>query len=143
MKHLLVLALIVATPCFALEDTPENRATEADRFLAAAPPAEFLSETTSAIAKKMPEAQREQFVTLMAKNLDVPALTAAMKASLIKTFTADELKALADFYGSPIGKSSMKKFRLYMADVAPPMQTELKKAFEKTQAALPAAPSTP
>jgi len=47
---------------------------------------------------------------------------------MIKNFTADELKALADFYGSPVGKSAMAKFGNYMADVMPGMMAEVQKA---------------
>jgi len=54
-----------------------------------------------------------------------------MKESMVKNFTADELKALADFYGSPVGKSAMKKFGAYMADVMPSIQAEVEKAQAK------------
>ena len=46
-------------------------------------------------------------------------------------FTTDELKALADFYGSPVGKSAMKKFGAYMADIMPVVQAEIMKAAAK------------
>ena len=65
----------------------------------------------------------------------MPAVEKAMKKSLIKHFTADELKALADFYGSPVGKSAMKKFGAYMADVMPAIQTEMMKAQAKASPA--------
>ena len=42
-----------------------------------------------------------------------------------------ELKALADFYGSAVGKSAMKKFGTYMADVMPDIQAEMIKAQAK------------
>jgi hypothetical protein len=52
-----------------------------------------------------------------------------MKDSMIKHFTANELKALADFYGSPVGKSAMLKFGAYMADAMPAIQAEVFKAY--------------
>ena len=45
----------------------------------------------------------------MTKHLDIGRVTAAIKAAMVKTFTADELKALADFYGSEVGRSAMAK----------------------------------
>jgi Uncharacterized protein conserved in bacteria (DUF2059) len=46
----------------------------------------------------------------MTAQLDIAALTKVMTDSMVKHFTTEELKALADFYGSPIGKSAMQKF---------------------------------
>lgn len=56
-----------------------------------------------------------------------------MRSAMIKNFTADELKALADFYGSAVGKSAMAKMGAYMADAMGPMMTELKRAVTLTQ----------
>ncbi|MDY6953487.1 MAG: DUF2059 domain-containing protein [Thermodesulfobacteriota bacterium] len=36
---------------------------------------------------------------------------------LVKYFSAEELDAMAEFYGSPVGRGIMEKFPLYMADV--------------------------
>jgi hypothetical protein len=44
-----------------------------------------------------------------------------------------ELKALADFYGSPVGKSAMKKFGTYMADVMPDIEAEMIKTQAKAR----------
>ena len=52
---------------------------------------------------------------------------------MVKHFTTEELKALADFYGSPVGKSAMQKFGAYMADIMPVMQAEIMKAQAKTE----------
>jgi hypothetical protein len=54
-----------------------------------------------------------------------------MTDAMIKHFTTDELKALADFYGSPVGKSVMQKFGAYMAELMPTMQAEIVKAQAK------------
>ena len=40
----------------------------------------------------------------------------------IETFTADELKAFADFYASKHGKSSMKKMNLLVTNMMPKIQ---------------------
>jgi hypothetical protein len=58
---------------------------------------------------------------------------------MVKNFTTEELKALADFYGSPIGKAAMKKIGPYMADVMPIVQAEVMKAMAKTNLELPGA----
>jgi hypothetical protein len=43
---------------------------------------------------------------------------------IIKHFTAEEIKTMADFYGSPAGKSAMSKFGDYMADLMAIVQSE-------------------
>ena len=65
----------------------------------------------------------------MTKGLDMESLRKTMVEAMVQHFTADELTALADFYGSPIGKSAMKKFGPYMAEVMPKFQADLMKAF--------------
>jgi hypothetical protein len=135
-RNLWIIAFAAFTgTCFALEDTPANRSEEAERYIAATPPQELFADIAVNMAKAMPEGQRKQFIDLMTKNLDIAAVTDAMKESMVKTFTADELKALADFYNSPVGKSAMKKMGPYMADLMPVMQTEIQKAMTKAQAA--------
>jgi len=86
------------------------------------------------MAKNMPPNEHAEFKAILMKHLNIEAVTQAMKDSLVKNFTADELKALADFYGSPVGKSAMKKFGTYMADVMPSVQAEILKAQAKLSA---------
>ena len=89
------------------------------------------------MAANLPPDQREQFKRMMTSQLDIAALTKAMTDAMVKHFTTGELKALADFYGSPIGKSAMQKFGAYMADVMPAMQAEIMKAQAKLNQSLP------
>ena len=136
LAKLLIVAPIVfltATSALALDDTPANRGEQADNYLRAVPPQSFMREMAVKVAAAMPESQRSGFVTIMTKNLDLQAVTDLMRDSMIKNFTADELKALADFYGSPIGKSAMAKMGNYMADAMPKMMVELQKAIALTQ----------
>jgi len=86
---------------------------------------------TDKMAANIPADQRDKFKKLMTTEVDVAALTKAMTDAMVKNFTTDELKALADFYGSPVGKSAMQKFGTYMADVMPVMQAEIMKAAAK------------
>ena len=67
----------------------------------------------------------------MTTQFDLAALTKASMDAMVKNFTTDELKALADFYGSPIGKSAMQKVGAYMADIMPAVQAEIMKAAAK------------
>src|SRR5262249_46496403 len=92
------------------------------------PPQELLQDATDHVALTLPPEKREAFRQLMMKHLDVGAFTKVLRDALVKHFTADELSALADFYGSPVGKSVNKKFGAYMAELMPEIQAEVKQA---------------
>src|SRR6266704_4742494 len=125
---LLVLTLSAWSPVFSAADTPETRRKEAERYLQVSPPKALFEDMANKMAANLPPDQREQFKRVMTTQLDIAALTKAMIDSMVKNFTTDELKALADFYGSPVGKSAMQKFGAYMADIMPVMQAEIIKA---------------
>jgi len=127
--HVLVLTLVL--PLLALENTQANREREVERYLKATPPKELFEDMAEQMAKNMPAAEQKNFKALLIQHLDIEAVTKAMRESMVKHFTADELKALADFYGSEVGKSAMKKFGVYMADVMPTIQQEILKAQAK------------
>jgi hypothetical protein len=133
----LVLALCASLPVFSATDTPETRRREAERYLQAVPPKTLFEDMADKMAANLPPDQREQFKKVMTTQLDIAALTKAMTDSMVKHFTTDELKALADFYGSPVGKSAMQKFGAYMADIMPTMQAEIIKASAKLNQSLP------
>ena len=132
---LLILFSLLALPVWAMEDTPANRSKQADRYMQATPPKELFKDMAEQMSKNMPAERREQFKLVLEKFLDVEALTKVIKEAMVKDFSADELKALADFYGSPVGKSAMKKFGTYMKDVMPGINAEMMKAKEKADEA--------
>jgi hypothetical protein len=134
---LLVLTLSAWSSVFSGPDTPETRRREAERYLQASPPKALFEDMADKMAANLPPDQREQFKRVMTTQLDIAALTQAMIDAMVKNFTTDELKALADFYGSPVGKSAMQKFGTYMADVMPAMQAEIIKAQAKMNQSLP------
>jgi len=136
IARLVILASIVLltiAPARALDDTPANRREQADNYLRAVPPQSLMKELTTKIAATIPESQRATFMTLMNKNLDIQALADLIRDSMIKNFTADELKALADFYGSPVGQSAIAKMGSYMADAMPRLVAEMQKARALTE----------
>ena len=117
---------VVAT---ALADTQENRLAQANRYLTTMPPQEMVSDMTKNMSQSLPEERRGEFVEVMTKHLDLVSLRKTMVESMVKHFTADELKALADFYSSTVGKAAMMKFGSYMGDVMPKLQEDVMKAF--------------
>ena len=128
---LLVLTVCAWSPVFSAPDTPETRRKEAERYLQVSPPKALFEDMADKMAANIPADQRDQFKKLMTTEVDIAALSKAMIDAMVKNFTTEELKALADFYGSPVGKSAMKKFGAYMADIMPVVQAEIMKAASK------------
>jgi hypothetical protein len=128
---LLVLTVCAWSPVFSAPDTPETRRKEAERYLEVSPPKALFEDMADKMAGTLPADQREQFKKLMTTQVDIAALSKAMTDAMVKNFTTEELKALADFYGSPVGKSAMQKFGTYMADIMPVVQAEIMKAATK------------
>ena len=135
MKQKLVLLLVLTvcawSPVFSATDTPETRRKEAERYLQVSPPKALFEDMADKMAANLPADQRDQFKKLMTTQIDIAALSKAMTDAMVKNFTTEELKALADFYGSPVGKSAMQKFGAYMADIMPVVQAEIMKAASK------------
>jgi Uncharacterized protein conserved in bacteria (DUF2059) len=131
------LALFISCSLALGTDTPETRRHEADRYLQVNPPKALFNDMADKMAANLPPDQRQQFKQMMTADLDIEALSKAMTDAMVKHFTTDELKALADFYGSPIGKSAMQKFGAYMADLMPVMQAEIIKAAAKMNQSMP------
>jgi hypothetical protein len=134
---LIVLTFCAWSPVYSATDTPETRRHEAERYLQATPPKALFEDIADKMAANLPPDQRDQFKRMMTTQLDIAALTKAMTDAMVKHFTTEELKALADFYGSAVGKSAMQKFGAYMADVMPTMQAEIMKAQAKLNQSLP------
>ena len=137
MKQTLVVLFVLTFSAWSLvlsaSDTPETRRKEAERYLQVSPPKALFEDMADKMAETLPADQREEFKKLMTTQVDVAALSKAMIDAMVKNFTTEELKALADFYGSPVGKSAMKKFGAYMADIMPVVQAEIMKAAGKME----------
>lgn len=136
-------AFALSHAAYAIDDTPENRAKEADRYLEATAPKEMLAEMVNAMAVAVPDGEKEKFKELLTKHFDYAAFTKSMKEAMTRHFTVTEIAALADFYATDVGKSSMKKMGAYTAEIMPLVQTEVLKAQQKAlneQGGIPAMP---
>src|SRR6202008_2496045 len=122
---------------FSPPDPPETQRKEAERYLQVSPPKALFEDMADKMSANIPADQRDQFKKLMTTEVDIAALSKAMIDAMVKNFTTEELKALADFYSSPVGKSAMQKFGAYMADLMPILQAEILKAQAKLNQSLP------
>jgi len=126
-------ALCFAANSYAIDDTPQNRAAQAERAIAATPPEEMMQEMAASISMNLPPSDRPEFRRMMTEIVDLEVITNAMRESMIRHFSADELAAIADLYESPVGKSAMTKMGPYMADVMPTIEAEILRAFGELQ----------
>jgi hypothetical protein len=117
----------------AMVDTPENRRHAAEEYLRVVPPADLMKDTAAKVGETIPDSVRQSVVRAMTEDIDVERLKDAMVNSMVKHFTVGEINALTAFYGSAEGKSVMKKFGLYMADVMPVVQAETNRAMAKAK----------
>ncbi|HPQ95172.1 MAG: DUF2059 domain-containing protein [Thiothrix sp.] len=125
------LLMLQALALDTIEDTPQNRLEQAERYLEANPPSAMLQEIALSTTASLPAETRQPFIDMLTKHLDIKSLTSGMKTVLVQYFTADELSVLADFYSRAGAKSAMAKMNLYMADIFPLIQAEMLKAQQK------------
>ncbi len=133
LAMLLTVVAVRGVRAQTIADTPENRRAQAVRYLQASPPKQLLADMVKGMSASMPAAQRDKVLTVFNTNLDMDAVTKGMEDALVKRFTAEELKAMADFYGSPVGKSVMSKMGDYSADLMPVMQAQMMKALSASK----------
>lgn len=139
MKRLLVLVSLV---CFVaacssnklLVDNMENRSKQADRYLKVANMKKLMEDVAKKSALNYPAETREKLISLLTTHLNIKSLEKSIKKSMVKHFTAQELQAMAIFYGTPEGKSILRKFGAYTADIMPAVQAEIMSAQWKATA---------
>jgi hypothetical protein len=138
-KWFLALFLIIlaaacgdkSTSTGPVADTPENRKAAAKRYLEAVPPQELLKNITGGMAQRIPEQYKKQFQEAMDDKELLKNTSRINEEGLVKHFTPDEINAMANFFGSPAGKSARVKYSPYMMEIMPQINEEVKKVFAK------------
>ena len=131
MRILVLLALVMlSSTALATEDTEENRIKEVDRYLSFVPVAELMSDITDSMSKTLPLDQQAFLRKVMIEYFDLELLTETMKDAMVRNFTLEEIRALADFYEQPVAKSAMKKSSLMMGEIMPVIQREAERAVQ-------------
>lgn len=132
------LALLLASACIGIpaqaQDTMDTRQVAMQRYLRAVPMAKVMEDSYAEMAKQVPPEKRTEFIAAMRKVVRVDKIEEIAKRSMLKTFTTDELNALADFYSSKDGASAMKKLGVYMGDIMPPLMQEIERTVQELQA---------
>lgn len=120
-----LLAVMAVNPNVShAQDTTGNRLAAAERYADTFDFQSMMEQTVSQLAANVPPNQRQAYMAEMAK-LEWGWLRNMAITSMVQVFTTDELRALADFYGSPVGREIFSKFPAYMGALMPAMQQRL------------------
>jgi hypothetical protein len=143
VKYLVVILMVcLASACTntgpgqsakTLPDNRENRTMLAKRYLEVMTPKEMLQGLANRIAPHLPEKERQPFIEVMNSPGIEQASHRILLDSLVKNFSAGELRAMVTFYESPEGQSAYRKYGLYMGEIMPQIQKEVKKTLETAQ----------
>jgi hypothetical protein len=137
-----LLIMVMASACSgsgpgpsakALPDNQQNRTIMAKKYLEAMPPKQMLHAVAARVGPRFPEKERKTFMEVMNSPEMEKAAYRINLESLVKNFTTGELQAMVAFYGSPEGKSALKKFGPYMGEVIPKIQQKVKQAIDVAQ----------
>ena len=136
----LILSLLISLSCLLSfsyadeEDSQSARRAAAIHYMNVNPTDIMMKDAVEKMAETMPEDQREYFKEVILKHLRQEVIEGISLNIMVKHFTAQELNALADFYGSEVGRSAMKKFDIYLAEIMPFMRQEMLSAMKSYKA---------
>ena len=91
----------------------------------------MLKDMTTALRANMSTDEAEDLEATLAEHVDADALGRLLRVKLIEHFTAEELGALADFYGSEVGRSALAKHAAFTSEVLPLLQREATRALKQ------------
>ena len=107
-----------------MEDSQANRLIQAQRY---AQLYDFKQMITELAFANLPTDQRAALDQKVSR-LDTDKLRRIFADAMAQVFTADELAACADFYGTPLGRSIMSKLPKFALAVTPGMNEEAQRA---------------
>jgi hypothetical protein len=127
-----ILVILPFSLLTALEDTKKNRIIQAERYLKQFSLVDMIGGTWEQMFKHPPfsswsDKQKKVFSDRMTAIVTSEEYDKILMDGMLETFTADELKAFADFYDSEHGKSAMKKMNNLMTNMMPRLQLMMQK----------------
>lgn len=127
LQFLVVISIFYCGSAFA-GDGVEERRSAAIRYMNVVQMAKMLDDSFLEMSKQFPEEKRASFMASMKSMVNIESLESIALDAMVKTFTVEELNALADFYGSDVGRSTTEKYGKYTAEFMPALQKELFRA---------------
>jgi len=112
------LFIVMVTPLQA-EDATSLKIDAAERYMRVANLGAIWESMVSEHAATLPEPERTEYLQSPQSKINIEKFEAILLDGLIEVFTAEELNALADFYGSEAGQSALAKFGKFSAYINP------------------------
>lgn len=126
-REIPMVVFMVLAICSTSVLAQDNIEAAVDRYLKQVSPSKMLDDSYNEMVKEQPQEARAYFVAQMNRLVRVDRVELIIREALIKTFTVEEINALADFYESKHGSSILRKFGIYNAQVTPAIQAEIKR----------------
>ncbi len=114
----------------AAAEIDKEKAAAADRYLETLDAKELFEGTFQALRERLPQQDSKIIVDRLAAEIRYDEVKTILRDAIAKHFTTEELDALAEFYGSDLGKSITKKYPAYITDVNTAVQMEAQRAFK-------------
>ncbi len=132
----LLAALLGLSACTTTPppSAPSAKERYADELMAIVPPTAMLAQMSESYLGAYSSPLKEKARTSFLRNADAEELERIIRKALLKHFTEAELKALLDFYSTPIGRDCMAKVAPFAAEVMPACSREAQRAVRKTGA---------
>jgi hypothetical protein len=127
---LVAVQFLVSTNAYSQDDLASRRAA-AERYEATMPIVKMMEDSIQQMTLSLPNDQRNIFVTQMGQVVDGQQLRTIALDTMVEVFSAEELDALAAFYGSPVGQTIVTKFPVYIAKVMPAIELQLARAIRE------------
>ena len=123
-----VCAVFAVSPSSAKAEKPSAEVMDAaKRYEATAPIVDMLRKTADASIERAPEHQKDKLREVF-QALDKKKIRGQVLGLMGEHFTAEELDAMAEFYGSPVGRSISQKFPDYMVEANTVIQRAIMQA---------------
>lgn len=119
LSSILIALAILCAPALAQDSDVNTRLELARRMHDIRPTEMQVNAAIDQVAQQQPEEQREAFRTAMRKVLNYKAIEKTSIDAMAKIYTADELKAMVEYYSKPEAKSAGEKEQDYAKIVYP------------------------
>jgi tetratricopeptide (TPR) repeat protein len=119
-----------------ISDSVDAKLKAAKRYLEGVSIATITDNIINEMAQRIPPDKRDDFLRFtknVNKSVTIELLEKVTIESLVKVFTVEELNALAEFYGSKVGRSVMNKFGVYTAEAMSAIQQEIMRRFQELE----------
>jgi uncharacterized protein len=131
MLFFIILLLSIALVTNAQETCPKDKTDAINEYMMVNSIDDLMDQMLVEVLKKIPKENHDIYKTIWKSSVDKIEMKRVMLSTICKNFSIGEIKALTQFYGSPEGKSVMKKMPQYTAELMPYYIAVTQRAMQK------------